>query len=193
MTNKTMKTLIVAICMTIAITQVSAVENVDTADTITRGIWTATENTNTLSKADTITNTAWTSQAEDEKELVAMGEYTPVAYAADEAEANPADKVALTAWESEAVTTEADAVAKVAWAEQEATAKIAKNDAVAQTAWTQEEKELVAMGEYTPVAYAADEAEANPTDEMVKAIWTRKPAETDKGDSVTQAVWNKNL
>lgn len=117
MKNMRTKTLAIAICMVLAMTQVLAekdvkqaeiskeeakIESVDMADKITKLIWEDSKNTKLTQKSDDITNLAWSSTAD--YELVAQADYKPVAFAADLEEENnlqkqdEADKITRKIW-----------------------------------------------------------------------------------------------
>lgn len=192
MKNISIKTLVITVCMAVTMTQAfaQATETSVEADLVVKNIW-ETEQVNTQNKEDLIAYNAWESQVNEEAEVVAMGEYTPIAYAADDAQAE-ADALIKSIWAMNTnLATEVDKVAKTAWNTQEEI-NAATEDNTAKLAWesqVKEEIETVAMGEYTLVACAADEVENSSTDSLVKSIWGRSTNLISKEDEITKAIW----
>ena len=192
MKNISIKTLVITVCMAVTMTHAYAqtTETSVEADLLAKSIW-ETEQVNTQNKEDLISYNAWKSQTAEETEVVTMGEYTPVAYAADDTQAE-VDALVKSIWAKNTnLATEADKVAKTVWNTQEEV-NATPEDNTAKLAWSsqaKEETEVIAMGKYTPVAYAADEVENISTDSLVKSIWGKSTNLISKEDKITKAIW----
>ncbi len=192
MKNISIKTLVITVCMAVTMTQAYAQTtktSVD-ADLLVKNIW-ETEQVSAQNEKDLISYNAWGCQKNEEADVIAMGEFTLVAYAADDTQAD-VDALVKSIWvKNTNLETEEDKVSKTAWNTHEEI-NATPEDNTAKLAWTsqaEEETEIIAMGDYTPIAYAADELEDSSIDLLVKSIWGKSTNLISKEDKITKAIW----